>query len=176
MSIDFKFGKLRRFQDGDEVQLSEAGDNYKIWKNLRDEFPSPYTIEAAKAWIELCQEDSSLPKFAIIVDGKLCGGVGLHSVLGANHRHSMELGFWLSEASWGKGIMTSAVKALMGYAFNELGLKRVNAVCFAHNAGSRKVLLKAGFKEEGLRRKAVLKEGKYIDEYIFGLLKEDFID
>ena len=174
MILPFPKGRLRPFQRGDEAQLAKVADNYNIWKNVRDEFPRPYTLDAAKNWIAICLKSPDDLRFAIEVDGLLQGGMGCKPPTGANYRHSVEIGYWLAEELWGQGIISSALPVLLQHLFKDLGIKRVFACAFDYNPASMRVLQKAGFVQEGLARKAVLKEGKYIDEYRFGLLAEEF--
>ena len=174
MRIQFSHGVLRPFQKGDEEQLSKIADNYNIWKNLRDEFPRPYTIETAKGWIELCEKTPEVPRFAIEIDGQLQGGTGFKALEGKNYAHTLEIGYWLAETQWGKGIISAALPVVLDYAFNTLGTKRIYAAAFEYNKSSQHLLIKNGFTEEGLARKAVLKEGKYYDQFDYGLLAEEF--
>ncbi len=141
--------------------------NKKIAKNtLR--IPYPYTPKDASFWI---LQNRKLQKkkikiamnFAIDINGEIVGGIGLNKIEG----HEAELGYWLGEKYWGKGIMTFAVKALTKYAFDKLGLRRIYAYVFPPNKASAKVLQKAGYKYEGKLRKHVIKNGKLADDLLF---------
>lgn len=167
-------GRLRPFQKEDAPQISKIADNYKIWRNLRDEFPRPYTLKDAENWVELCQSLPEVSKFAIEIDGKVQGGIGFNTKAGKNYAHIFEMGYWLSEEYWGRGIVSSAIPVMLDYAFNTLGKKRVYACSFSMNPTSIHLLRKSGFIEEGIARRAVKKEGEYYDEYRFGLLADEF--
>ena len=137
--------------------------------------PFPYTKQNAEWWIneKLKETHSNLRPVTFAIrdeDGKLLGAVGLDGmVVGENFR--AELGYWLSEKYWGKGIMTNAVKALCSHAFDDLGLEKITATVFVYNEGSRKVLEKNGFKQEGLLKKHVKKNGILVDTFAYALFK-----
>ncbi len=162
---------LRSFAKGDEVSFSEQADNIKIWRNVRDEFPSPYTLDAAKNWVSLCENEFPLERFAIEVDEKAVGAVGLHKMAGANYAHQMEIGFWLGEAYWGRGIISEVVPTVVNHAFLELGIQRIEASVYEYNPASKRVLEKSGFQYEGCSKGGVVKEGKLVDVWRFGILK-----
>lgn len=139
--------------------------------------PYPYAKEDAEWWIHEKIKETSLNKkpvtFAIRdPKGKLLGSAGLDGmVVGEDFR--AELGYWLSDKYWGQGIMTNAVTVLCSYAFDELYLEKITASVFATNLGSKKVLEKSGFKQEGLLRKHVKKNGQLIDSYIYASFKTE---
>ena len=106
--------------------------------------------------------------------GEATGGIGLE--LGGDiERRSAELGYWLGEAFWGKGITTAAVRALTGYGFEALNLTRIFAVPFASSSASIRVLEKCGYIREGLMRRSAVKEGVVIDQVLYALTDEDFV-
>ena len=105
---------LRPWATGDEPSLVRHANNYKIWRNLRDSFPHPYTLADAEQWISFTQQQSPQTFFSIEVGGEAVGGVGLE-MKSDIERFSAEIGYWLGEAVWGKGIATAAVKALSTY-------------------------------------------------------------
>ena len=167
---------LRAFQPEDVPSLATHANNIKIWNQVRDHFPHPYTLEDAKEWIAFVnREDNQNSQWAITVDGLAVGGIGLLKKEGSNYRHSREMGYWLGEAHWGGGIISEAVTAVLGFGFKTLKLQRIYACCFEHNAGSRRVLEKCGFKAEGVFKNGVIKNEQLIDEYRFGILAEDFL-
>lgn len=85
-----------------------------------------------------------------------------------------ELAYWITPGEWGNGYATSASRLLVGYAFDELGLHRIEASTFASNSASKRVLEKLGFTEEGRARKAAYIEGAWIDKQQFGLLESEW--
>jgi len=163
---------LRPYRYGDEQSIAEQANNEKIYKPTLL-IPYPYTLKEAKQWVErnvqlAKQESPEEMNFAIEVGGKAVGSIGLaHLVPG----HKAEIGYWLGEEYWGKGIMTEAVKLLTQYAFEELGLARVYAGCFAWNKASQAVLEKAGFQLEGIHKKGILKDGEFKDDYTYAKVR-----
>ena len=172
--MEFKQGFLRPFNMGDVEDLASAANNRKIWLNVRDEFPHPYRLEDAEAWVMALSEMDPPKKFAIVIEGRVRGGIGFNERPGKNYTHSLELGYWLAEDWWGRGIMSEAVRVVLDYAFQQLGVDRIFASAFEYNLASMRILEKNGFKAEGVARGAVMKEGKRIDEYKYGILREEF--
>jgi RimJ/RimL family protein N-acetyltransferase len=166
---------IRSWRDDDAPALARHANNRKIWANVRDRFPSPYTIEDAESWVRHCGRAVPATDFAIEVDGEAAGGIGvvLHDDV---ERVSAELGFWLGEAFWGRGVMTDAVSAFVPWAFQQFDLARIYANVFVFNVGSARVLEKAGFLREGLLRRAVIKQGEVIDEWLYAQVRDDLID
>lgn len=161
-----------------EWSLDYAGDiakyanNKKISDNLRDIFPYPYTRSDAESFIGLCISGGDTKQLcrAILVDGTAVGGIS--ATLGEDiFRKSAELGFWLAEEYWGKGIMTEAVKQICDMTFNVYDISRIFATVFTHNRGSCRVLEKAGFTLEGEMKKGAFKHGQYIDYFMYAFVK-----
>ncbi len=163
---------LRDWRIEDAPSLARHADNKKIWVNVRDRFPSPYTLEDAEHWVRHCLRALPATDFAIEVGGEVVGGIGvvLHDDV---ERVSAELGFWLGEAVWGRGVMTDAVTAFVPWAFDRFTLTRIYAHVFEFNGGSARVLEKAGFVREALLRRAVIKDGRVIDQWLFACIRED---
>lgn len=160
---------LRRFQPDDQVVVAELCNNRNIWNNLRDFIPSPYTREDAAAFIGQCLNEEPVKTFAILYGRQLAGTVGLVPQPDV-YRISAELGYWIGEPYWGKGIATEAVKLITRYGFTRLGLKRIYAGVFDFNKASCRVLEKAGFTLESVRKQAAVKNGRICDEYHYTLL------
>jgi RimJ/RimL family protein N-acetyltransferase len=150
--------------------MVRLGDNPRVWRNLRDSFPNPYTRPAAKAWLRDVIEMSPTCHFAITVDGQVAGGMGLH-LQEDIHRRSAELGYWLGEPFWGRGLMTQAVAAFTDRAFEAFKLERVYAVVLEWNPASARVLEKAGFVLEGRLRKSAMKDGVILDELLYARIR-----
>ena len=154
----------------DAPALVKYADNRKIWLNLRDGFPHPYRLQDAQDFIR--HSNASVPKtvYAIATETEAIGSIGL--MLGRDvHRFTAEMGYWLAEPFWGKGIMTRAVKAMAAYAIGDLLLHRISAVPYAANSASARVLEKAGFKREGTLRCSAFKDGKIVDQVLYSLVK-----
>lgn len=161
--------KLRNLHASDTSRLAQLANNRKIYDNVRDRFPHPYTKKNAEAFIEHLEKSDAEKVFAIEYNGELCGLIGL--ILQEDvYRKSAEIGFWLGEHYWGKGIATKAVELMVDYAFTELKLIRIYAGVFEFNEGSMRVLEKNGFTKEGIAKKAVIKKGKIWDEHRYALL------
>ena len=164
---------LRHFKNGDQDSLVENANNIKIFKNVKDTFPYPYTYADADWWIEFCKEtDKPATSLAIDIDGKVIGGIGI--IIGTDvQRVTAEIGYWLGEKHWGKGIVVEALKQMTDYVFQNFpDLMRLWAAVFEHNKPSMRVLEKAGYEFEGIRRKAAIKNGVVIDEYIYVKFQE----
>ena len=162
--------ELRPWTPDDVDSLVKFADNPKIAANLTDAFPSPYHRENAEAFIQMASKHDPIQIFAIEVNGEAAGGIGLHPQTDI-HCMNIELGYWLAEGYWGKGIMTGAVKAVVDYAMTELELYRVYAEPYQANRASEKVLEKAGFTKEGVLRANVFKDGKILDQVLYSFVK-----
>jgi RimJ/RimL family protein N-acetyltransferase len=164
---------LRPFALSDKEQLAVHANNRKIAMNLRDGFPHPYTGKDAENWIRMVMENKQDVILAVDVDGEACGGIGLHGGKDV-YRFNAEIGYWLSEKHWGKGITTEAVKILVDYGFTHRKWIRIHAGIFSTNPASMKVLEKCGFNREAIFRKSVKKDGKLLDEHVYSILKENW--
>jgi RimJ/RimL family protein N-acetyltransferase len=169
----------------DQVHLSEfqASDKDALVSHLNDRdiydrtlrIPFPYTDADADEWLALVakitQQQGRQVHFAIrSADDSLIGGCGFDGFqVGKSHR--AEVGYWLARPFWGRGIMTVVVQRVCQHAFEELGLAKITAHVFSHNPASARVLEKCGFQQEGFLRKHFLKDGRFIDARLFGLLK-----
>ena len=166
--------KLRPWSLNDADQLAAIANNNKISDNLRDGFPYPYSINDAHNWLNMVIPVNDPPKyFAIIFDNKLCGSIGIVPKSDI-YRKNVEIGYFIAEEYWNKGIATRAIKALTSYAFSKFDIVRVYAEPFADNPGSRRALEKAGFVCEALFRKNVVKNGVIKNSCIYSVLKENF--
>ena len=162
---------LRELKPSDKERMALLANNKKIWDNVRDAFGHPYTEKNAEAFIGHQAKSETEKVFAIDCNNELCGLIGL-ILQNDVYRKSAELGYWIGEPFWGKGIATEAVKSIVRYAFENLKLKRIYAGTFEYNLGSMKTLEKNGFQKEGIARMAVFKNGKFWDEHRYALLAE----
>jgi [ribosomal protein S5]-alanine N-acetyltransferase len=164
---------LRHFKNGDQESLVENANNIKIFNNVKDNFPHPYTYADANWWIEFNQElDKPTYCFAIDIDGQAIGAIGI--IIGSDiQRVTAEIGYWLGESYWGKGIAVEALKQMTDYAFQNFSeIVRLWAAVFEYNKPSMRVLEKAGYEFEGIRKKGAIKNGMVIDEYVFVRFRE----
>ena len=163
---------LRSYREGDEDSLIENINNIKIARNtLR--IPHPYTKQDARFWIAHnlrlgTLKDRSEIHFAVDMNGRVIGGIGLEKIDGCE----AEIGYWLGETYWGQGIMASAVHLVTGYAFDELGLGKVCAYVFPSNEASMRVLRKAGYRFEGGLTSHCSREDKPVDAMMFTKFKQ----
>lgn len=158
---------LREWRITDLDSLVKHANNYNIAKCLTDVFPHPYSGADGKRYLDFVIQDTPPIKiFAIDVDGEAVGSIGL-TFKEDVYRKNVEIGYWLSEEYWGKGIVTEAVKQVTQYAFDTFDVNRVYAGVFAFNTGSQKVLEKAGYTLEAELKKTIFKYGEYIDEKIY---------
>ena len=170
MEIRLATCTLRPWRAGDEPALARHANNRKVWLNLRDAFPHPYTRADADAWIASNAGVEPARNLAIEVGGEAVGSVGV-SPLPDVHRKSAEIGYWLAEPMWGRGIMTEAVAAATENAFRILDVVRLQAAVFEWNAASMRVLEKCGYEREGWLRKSVWKDGKLIDSALYAIVR-----
>ena len=161
--------QIRKLQLDDADVLSQLMNNIKIWNNLSDRIPFPYTRQDALAFIKLSHTDANLHNFAITYQDNFCGVIGFVRQTDI-HKLSVELGYWIGEAYWHKGIATQAIHLATEWAFSNLDINRIFASVFEHNHGSMKVLLKNNYQREAILKKAVLKNGQILDEHIFAKL------
>lgn len=165
--------KIRKWKLSDAKDLAIALSNRKVQDNLRDGLPYPYTEQDGKDYISdmLSANEDETFAFAITTDNKVIGSIGVFRQ-GNIHRQTAELGYYVAEEYWGKGIMTEAVKQICEYVFNKSDIIRIYAEPFAYNIASCRVLEKAGFQYEGTLRNNAVKNGKIIDMKMYSLLKK----
>lgn len=162
---------LRPWRLEDIPELSRQLNNIHIWNHVRDGLPFPYTEVDAEEFITGTLENHGEPlDFSIRANGKLVGGIGIVPKEDVE-RVSAEIGYWIGEAYWGKGIATVAVRQLVDYAFQKLPYTRLYAGVFAFNPASMRVLEKAGFEQEGVFRRAIIKNGVITDFHQYGCVK-----
>lgn len=166
--------KIRRWELSDARDLATALSNKKIQDNLRDGLPYPYTEKDGKEYIStmLAANENDTFAFAITVNGKVIGSIGAFRQTNI-HNKTAELGYYIAEEYWGKGIMTEAVKQLCDYVFSHTDIIRIYAEPFAYNIGSCRVLEKAGFQYEGTLRSNALKNGNVLDMKMYSKLKTE---
>lgn len=165
---------IRKWKLSDAKDLAVALSNRKIQDNLRDGLPYPYTEQDGADYISsmLSVNENDTFAFAITVDNKVVGSIGVFRQENI-HRQTAELGYYVAEEYWGKGIMTEAVKQICEYVFNKSDIIRIYAEPFVYNIASCRVLEKAGFQYEGTLRSNAVKNGKVIDMKIYSLLKTE---
>lgn len=163
---------LREWKLSDAKNLASAINNKKVLDNLRDGIPYPYTEKDGTEFINamLSADKNSTFAFAIEIDGKAVGSIGV-SRQNNIHFRTAELGYYLAEDYWGKGIMAEVVKQVCKYVFHNSDIIRIYAEPFANNIASCRVLEKAGFQFEGLLRANAVKNGEIRDMKLYSLIK-----
>ena len=163
---------VRSWRTADAEPLARHADNRKIWLNLRDVFPHPYTPSDAREFIRSVRHRAPETTFAIAMGEEAVGSVGF--VLRVDvERVSAEIGYWLAEPFWGRGIATEALVAATDYAITTHRLTRVYALPFAWNGASCRVLEKAGYVLEGRLRRSAIKNGVITDQMQYAFIVPD---
>jgi len=162
---------VRSWEWRDLDAIVRHANNRNVWINLRDRFPYPYTSNDAKSWLDMVVGSKPQTSFAISVAGEAVGGIGFTLQSDVGHR-SAEIGYWLGERFWGRGITTDALKAVTDYAFAQFDICRLFAHVFEWNGASARVLEKAGYTFEGRLRKSVTKDGQTIDQLMYAVIRD----
>lgn len=170
MEIDLARGQVRSWRLRDRASLVRHANNRNVWINLRDRFPHPYTEVDARNWLECVLDRVPETNFAIAVGGEAVGGIGFMLQQDVAYR-SAEIGYWLGEDHWGRGLATDALKAITEYAFSHHDLCRIYAHVFEWNLASARVLEKAGYLFEGRLKKSVTKDGQTIDQLMYAITR-----
>jgi ribosomal-protein-alanine N-acetyltransferase len=171
MELDLPGCRIRSWREGDEASLASHASNRKIWLNVRDRFPHPYTLADAEQWVSRAVEADPETQFAVEVDGEAAGGIGLFLQEDVS-RFTAEIGYWLGEAYWGRGLMTVVVRRFTDYAFATFDLTRIYGNVFDWNAASARVLEKAGYEFEGRHRRAAVKDGRVVDNLLYAVVRD----
>lgn len=157
---------IRPWKPEDAPKLAAIANNIKLWNMLRDRFPHPYTLTAAEEWIALCNEKTAPEHLCIEANGAVCGGIGF--IPGTDvEKRSAEIGYFVGEPFWGKGIATKAVALLLEQLTGQKQFVRIFSIVFSNNPGSMRVLQKNGFSLEQIRKKSVFKNGVVLDDYVW---------
>ena len=166
--------KIRKWKLSDAENLAAVISNKKIQDNLRDGLPYPYTKQDGVDFISdmLSADENETFAFAITLDNKAIGSIGVFRQSNI-HRQTAEMGYYIAEEYWGKGIMTDAVRQICEYVFSKSNIIRIFAEPFAHNIASCRVLEKGGFQYEGTLRNNGVKNGRIVDMRMYSLLKEE---
>jgi [ribosomal protein S5]-alanine N-acetyltransferase len=175
LRLDVADGVIRPFQPSDRDAIVRHANNWNVARNMRDRFPHPYTVADAEAWLALVPTQSPTTNFAIAtadeLTGELIGGIGIELQTDV-FRRGAELGYWVGESYWGRGIATAAVRAFTRYAFEAHDLLRIFAGVFSWNPGSMRVLEKAGYVREGILRQSVVKDGQVLDKMLYAVTRD----
>jgi ribosomal-protein-alanine N-acetyltransferase len=166
---------LRPLVAGDAVSLRAHADNVAVARRMLEGFPSPYTDEAAQAW---CAHEANSGEFGyvwgVVAKGETgdasdaaVGCIGLKPEKGWT-RCNAELGYWLGESYWRRGIVSDAVRQVTDWAFAvEPDIMRIFASVFASNEASQALVRKCGFVREGVLKQSAIKDGQVIDRVLW---------
>jgi [ribosomal protein S5]-alanine N-acetyltransferase len=164
---------VRPWRLADVDALVRNANNLNVAKQLRDRFPHPYSRANATAFLKFAAQDEDPSNLAIEVHGEAAGGIGF--VGGSDlERFSAEIGYWLGETYWGRGIATEALVLVTDYVFKQRNMLRLFALPFADNAGSTRVLEKAGYVREGILRASAVKFGQARDQAMYSRINPEW--
>lgn len=170
MLLDLGDLRVRPWRRDDLDALLRHANSPKIAANLRDQFPHPYTRRDALDYLNYVRAMDVPMSFAVEYEGEAIGGIGFKR--GSDiARLTAEMGYWLSEAYWGRGLTTRAVVAASDWAFEYYKVNRLFAMAFSHNVASMRVLEKAGFEREGLMRRSAIKNGVVLDQVLYAKVR-----
>ncbi|MCB1095544.1 MAG: GNAT family N-acetyltransferase [Verrucomicrobiae bacterium] len=164
---------LRALDAGDAESIARYANNPNIARNLRDHFPSPYSLADAREFLKLVSESDRAVHFAIEVSGEAIGVMGVHRRDDV-HRLTAEIGYWIGEPFWGRGIATEAVIAVTDDLFETTDLVRLDAIVYSWNPASSRVLEKAGYTREALLSSYVIKNDQVLDGRLYARTKGIF--
>jgi len=165
---------LRRWSREDRPSLLRHANNPNVSRHLFDRFPYPYTEADADRWLSIATADVGAAEGdihrTIEVDGDAAGGIS--AMRGReNARYTVEIGYWLGEAHWGRGLATAAVRAFCDAIFAQTDIERIEAGAFAATIASHRVLEKSGFRRFGVRERHYFKDGAFLDDFMFARLR-----
>lgn len=161
---------IRKFRRNDKYRMAEIANNMKIAINLRDAFPYPYSLEDARKFINMCLRIKPYQVFAIEFEGEYVGNIGIHKQDDV-YRKTAELGYFIGEQYWNRGITTRAVNLICDYGFRELDVIKIFSGVFSFNTASQRVLEKCGFEREAVLKSSVIKNGKIYDEFRYAKIQ-----
>jgi ribosomal-protein-alanine N-acetyltransferase len=173
MELIGQHATLRPWRHADAPSLVKYANNPNVAQQLRDRFPHPYTAADARQFIQSIAQARPTTTFAITVAGEAVGGAGFSP--GADvERYSAEVGYWLGEPFWGRGLTVEAVRLLSAYAFGTCSMLRLFALPFADNTQSIRVLEKAGYTREAILRASSVKHGAVRDQALYALVNQNW--
>lgn len=163
--------KLRVVTKNDKISLVKYANNKKIAYNLRNVFPHPYSEEDADDFIKSANENNPEKLIlAIDLNGELIGCLGAFQQEDIYSKNA-EIGYWLAEPFWGQGYISTALKKFIPMVFENMDIIRIYAEPFENNIGSKKALVKAGFKLEATLKNNIFKNGEVLSSCIYSILK-----
>jgi [ribosomal protein S5]-alanine N-acetyltransferase len=167
--IPLRQAVIRSWREEDAASMAAHFNSRAIWRNLRDEFPHPYTLDIARERLARKLARPAGSDLAIEVDGQAVGSIGL-TLQDDVYRRTASIMYYLGERYWGRGIMTEAVRAFTEHAFRTFDLTRIEARVFASNRASARVLERNGYTFEGRFRDQIVKDGELLDGLLYAIL------
>jgi len=161
--------ELRELKSDDREWLVRYLNNEQLVRYLASRIPQPYSFEDANWWVEVGSKEGAFVR-AITFDGAFCGVIGAYTKE-AEYAHAAELGYWVAQEYWNKGIASKAVTEFTELVFTTTEIQRLYAVVSAPNLASIQVMNKAGYSLEGILRKSVQRHGQFYDEHLFARLR-----
>lgn len=170
MHLELSHCTIRPWTHADAESLHRHADNRQVSIHLRDRFPFPYGMEQARSFLGWIATQVAPTVWAIDIQGEAVGGIGieLHTDV---ERVSAEIGYWIGQPFWGRGIATEVLIAVTAAAFEQFDITRIYAVPFADHVASIRVLEKAGYVLEGRMRQSAIKDGKIRDQLLYAAYK-----
>jgi ribosomal-protein-alanine N-acetyltransferase len=174
---------IRPYHPQDAPSMTRSGNNPAVAKYMTNSFPNPYDLNAAISWISLNIDQTHVAHFGIFeasAPDVVIGGIGLNKLSTDVHAHTAEVGYWLAESHWGKGIMTEAVAGFTKWSFESFEgkdgqrMRKLYGGVYSGNVGSMRCFLKNGYAPEGVMKGHVEKNGETLDLHWFGLTKKDW--
>ncbi|KAL4928896.1 GNAT family N-acetyltransferase [Aspergillus undulatus] len=168
--------QIRPFHNtlSEATTFSSHANSPLIARYMRNAFPQPYTHQDAHAWFTYTSTQTPLLDFAIAdaSSNTAIGAVGLKPRSDVQHR-TVEIGYWIGQEYWGRGIGSEVVTAFTEWTFKEFPhVVRIEAGVFEGNEGSKRVLEKAGYGFEGRQRRAVEKNGVLLDVFVYAVVRD----
>lgn len=159
---------LRPFRESDLDSLVSYANNWNIAKFMTNRFPHPYTEKDGKEFITFANQNDPVTIFTIDIAGHASGAIGVHPQSDVMRKNA-ELGYWVAEPFWGKGIVSAAILQMVDYGFKNFDIHRIFARPFGNNKASQRVLEKTGFVLEAHIKGNIYKNGEYLDEMIYAV-------
>lgn len=163
---------VRQWRAEDVDAVAKYADNPGIARNMRDGFPQPYNRVDAEVFVTMAMHNPNASFLAVEVDGEAVGSIGYVPKTDVE-RVSAEVGYWLAEPYWGRGIVTDALQVMADYIFTHTDILNLYAKIFEYNTASMRVLEKAGFEKRAILRKAAIKNDRVIDLHYYERVKEE---
>jgi [ribosomal protein S5]-alanine N-acetyltransferase len=173
MELRGQLSLVRPWRTADAPAVVKYANNPNVACHLRDRFPHPYTSADAHRFLDEVSLSRPITTFAIEVEREAIGGIGFSPGTDVE-RYSAEIGYWLGEPFWGRGIAAEALRLVSVYAFARCNVLRLFALPFADNERSMRVLEKAGYTREAILRASSVKFGEPRDQALYALVNQSW--